>query len=93
MTRKAFARMAEIDQRLRGQGDPESVPRYSPVAELTAMETFVSRHLRAELAMTGALRRLEDFFKRHPFLFWMVGGLAATAVSVVIALLSIDHGP
>jgi hypothetical protein len=79
LTRRAYSRMAEIDQRLRGKGNPESVPRYSPEVELADMERFIVRHLNAELATLGVLRQVEDTYKRYPLVFKVIGLVIAFA--------------
>jgi len=48
-TRKAYARMAEIDRRLLGHGFPEKIPLRSTVNEQRAMETFINSRVMAEL--------------------------------------------
>jgi hypothetical protein len=48
---KTFARMVSIDRRLRGNGDPSSVPPYNAVNEIREMDAFVERHIAGELKL------------------------------------------
>jgi hypothetical protein len=48
---RAYRRMADIDQRLRGEGFPSSVPKRSIDGELARMEQFIDQRIQAECAM------------------------------------------
>ena len=48
---RAYRRMADIDQRLRGEGFPNSVPKRSTDGELARMEQFIDQRIQAECAM------------------------------------------
>jgi hypothetical protein len=49
--RKVYARMAEVDQVLRGKGYPQTVARRSITYEVQRMEMFVDKRIQAELEM------------------------------------------
>ena len=51
LSRKSFRRMEDIDQRLRGKGYPNSVPRYDTESEQAKVERFIVRRAEAEVAM------------------------------------------
>lgn len=50
-SRKVFARMAHLDQRLLGKGHPQSVGLRSIENEVAGMKEFIDKHVRAELEM------------------------------------------
>lgn len=76
VSRKAFARMADIDRRLRGGGFPDSVPLRDTKSEQAAVENYILQLLRAELATESRWRRFESFIQRNPALW---GGLLSLA--------------
>jgi hypothetical protein len=49
--KKVFNRMAEIDQRLRGKGFPQSVRQRSIEDKYSRMKEFIERRIRAEIEM------------------------------------------
>ena len=53
VVRRAFARMADIDRRLRGHGFPSSVPIMNVEGHIASVERFMSDRLKAELQMLG----------------------------------------
>jgi len=52
--RKTFARMVDIDRRLRGKGYPDSVQPYKAAGEINLMDAFVERHIAGELKLIQA---------------------------------------
>jgi hypothetical protein len=77
---KVYARMAAIDQRLRGKGYPDSVPRYSPEREVASSEAFVDQRLTAEAALQPVARKtLNTFYEEQKFWFWFIGIIIAVA--------------
>jgi TIR domain len=50
---RAYRRMADIDQRLRGEGFPNSVPKRSVDGELARMERLIDQRIQAECAMAA----------------------------------------
>jgi hypothetical protein len=46
-----YSRMSDIDQRLRGKGSPNSVPKYDAGAEIARSQTFIEERLSAELGL------------------------------------------
>ncbi len=81
IARRAFARMAEIDRRLRGTGNPQSVPLRDTASELGAVEEFIDRRIAAELAMIRPRFKVNEFYNEHPFLFWFIALLVGAAVT------------
>lgn len=59
LSANAFARMADIDRRLRGGGFPESVALRSTSAELAAMHDYIDRRLSAEFGSGGTWQIIE----------------------------------
>lgn len=78
--KKVYSRMSVIDQRLRGEGYPDSVPRYSPEKEVASSEAFVDQRLTAEAALQPAARKtLNTFYEEQKFWFWFIGIVIAIA--------------
>jgi|SRR6266540_58524 len=78
-SRKVFARMAEIDQRLLGKGYPENVPLRRVEREVHSMAQFIDERIRAELAMWKPNRRIEEWYEKNRFWLWLIGTLIAIA--------------
>ena len=76
---RAYGGMADIDRRLRGKGDPKSVPLRSTDSEVAGMEQFLDRRINAELAMLRPWRRINEFYNEHQFLIWLIGSLITIA--------------
>ncbi len=77
---KVYSRMSVIDQRLRGKGYPDSVPRYSPEREIASSEAFVDQRLTAEAALQPVTRKtLDTFYEEQKFWFWFIGIVIAVA--------------
>jgi hypothetical protein len=66
LARKAFTRMAGIDQRLRGNGYPESVPRYNPDNESAKISEFIQRRMQAEIKMLPSTQSMEAIASAAP---------------------------
>ena len=81
LARRAFARMADVDCRLRGQASPQSVLPRSTDGEIAAVDEFIERRLAAELTMTQHRMKVNDFYNEHPFLFWLLALLVGVAVA------------
>lgn len=74
--RKAFARMADIDRRLRGKGHPETVTLHNTDRERRDMEAFINLHLANERRMVTPKRSLERYYRENQLLFldaWVRG--------------------
>ena len=72
--------MSVIDQKLRGKGYPDSVPRYSPEREVASSEAFVDQRLTAEAALQPVARKtLNTFYEEQKFWFWFIGIVIAVA--------------
>lgn len=77
---KVYSRMSVIDQRLRGKGYPDSVPRYNPKTEVASSEAFVEQRLTAEAALQPVDRKtLNTFYEEQKFWFWFIGIIIAVA--------------
>jgi hypothetical protein len=77
---KVYSRMSVIDQRLRGRGYPDSVPRYSPEREVAGSEAFVDQRLTAEAALQPAARKtLNTLYEEQKVWFWLIGLIIAVA--------------
>lgn len=76
---KVYKRMAEVDRRLRGKGFPEKVDLKSVDREISAMNQFLSEHIRAELAMWKPRSRVEGWYERNKFWVWVIGILLTLA--------------
>lgn len=81
VARRAFARMADIDRRLLGQGNPLSVPLRNTASELAAIEEFIDRRVTAELAMIRPRFKVNQLYNEHPFLFWFIALLVGAVVT------------
>lgn len=77
---RAYRRMADIDRRLRGKGYPERVPLRITDSEIAGMERFLDRRINAELAMLKPWHRVNQFYKEHKFLIWLIGILITIAI-------------
>lgn len=51
VTRRAFARMADIDRRLRGRGYPQNVPIRNVEGNVAMVERFIEERVQSELVM------------------------------------------
>jgi hypothetical protein len=84
--KRVYNRMSDIDQRLRGKGYPNSVPRYDPKAEVAFSEAFVEERMSAELALMPKRKKtLNTFYEEHKFLFWLIT-IAVAIIGVLIRL-------
>ena len=88
VAKRAYDRMAGIDQRLLGKGFPEKVSRRNTDAAFARMENFIDQRIRAELAMTKRRFRVNDFYHDHPFLFWSLTLLVTLLVGVIGIIVS-----
>ena len=85
LAHRAYDRMAEIDQRLRGKGYPESVGRKQTEQEFARMEAFIEQRIAAEQAMIKPKLRINEFYHEHPFLFWLIALIVSAIVGIVAA--------
>ena len=69
---RIFHRMAEVDQRLRGNGYPESVKRENTEDKVARVTAFITEHVEAELAMYKHPSKLEVFYAKNPALRWVL---------------------
>jgi hypothetical protein len=76
---RAFDRMANIDQRLRGGGFPDKVQLRNTHNELARMHQFIDKRIEAELRALAMpvtpnwWKRLNQWFKDHPLVPWLIG--------------------
>ena len=54
---RIFARMTDIDRRLRGKGFPNTVSAYNPVGKIRGIDNFLQERLRAEIAIFPERKR------------------------------------
>ena len=79
---RAYNRMSDIDQRLRGKGYPDSVTRYNPQREVAISEAFVDERLTAVAALLPTKKKtLNRLYEEQKFWFWVIG--------IVIAIVGI----
>ena len=83
LSHRAYDRMADIDQRLRGKGYPEKVGRRRPERECSQMAEFIDQRIAAEQSMIKRTLRINEFYKEHPFLFWFIALIVSAIVGVV----------
>lgn len=85
LAQRAYNRMADIDRRLRGNGNPLSVSLRSTETEELNMAAYIDRRINAELSMQKPSLRINDFYNEHPFLFWLIALVVASVVTLVAA--------
>lgn len=73
-----YARMADVDQRLRGKGYPDRIAPKSVTLQVQRMERFIDERLQAELAMWKPrpkpfFRRVEELYDTNKGLVWLIG--------------------
>lgn len=82
---KAYERMADIDQGLRGRGFPKSVLRYNPKNEISRSYSFVDERLVSELALQSMQKKtLNNFYEEHKFWFWSIGIIISAVIGILI---------
>lgn len=83
-----YERMVDIDQKLRGKGYPNSVPKYGPRAEIEASKAFVDERMSAEHALVPknktpsaqkGTRTFNTIYEEQKFWFWLIGMSVAVA--------------
>jgi len=78
--KRAYNRMSDIDQRLRGKGYPDSVSRYNPRREMSISEAFVDERFSAEAALQPMKKKtLNKLYEEQKFWFWVIGIIIAIA--------------
>ena len=80
---KVYARMADIDRRLRGRGDPKSVEPYDPSTKIAEMDRHIEERARAikdHIDVASWFRRFVATVERHRV---VVGTVVAVAIAVV----------
>jgi len=83
---RAYSRMAEINYTLRGgRKNPEKFQLRKTDSKIVAMEKFLDRRITSELAMLKPRLRVNEFYYKHPFLFWLIGFLL-TVAGIIFAL-------
>ena len=83
--RKVYARMADVDRRLRGKGFPDKVRLMSIESKVRAMENFLDERIRAEVAMWKPKSRLEAWYERNKFVVWVIGAV----ITIFLGLLGL----
>jgi len=85
--RHIYRRMIDIDQRLRGKGFPNAVPKYDAKAEIEASEAFIAERLSAEITLVPIKRKnLNTICEEQKFWFWSVGFAIAVATLIFTIL-------
>jgi hypothetical protein len=74
---KVYARMADVDRRLRGKGFPGNVGLRSIEKEIKAMEQFLDERISAELVMWKPKSSLQRWYERNQSIVWLTGILLA----------------
>lgn len=82
-----YRRMADIDQRLRGAGFPDSVGAASWNRYYQSVEAFVEQHYQAELAMLREPGRLERWYGRNKAAVWLFGLVGTACVGALVKTL------
>ncbi len=77
--------MADIDRQLRGKGYPKKVTLKNVSSEIQNMDKFIDNKINDELAMHKKKHWINEFYKEHPFLFWLITLLFSTIVTIAIA--------
>lgn len=80
---KVYTRMADIDRRLRGRGDPKSVEPYDPSTKIAEMDQHIEERAQAikdHIEVPSWFRRFVATVERHRVI---VGTVVAVAIAVV----------
>jgi len=91
LVRKTYDLMSDVDQRLRGHGYPQSVPKRGVDGEIAMMDRFIDARVQSELAMYRTPSKLKDFYHEHPCLFWFIA-FVASVVSVALGIAALYRG-
>lgn len=83
--RRVYARMTDVDRRLRGRGFPDKVAIRPVEREIAVMDEFLGERIKAELAMWQPKAITEYWFERNKFWVWIVG-ITVSVVALVISL-------
>jgi hypothetical protein len=90
LCRRAFDRMASIDQRLRGGGFPDKVQLRNTDKELARMHQFIDKRVDGELraipAAPSAFARLNSWYTEHPLVVRAIGPVIAAARHILRSL-------
>lgn len=78
-TMKVLNRMAVVDRKLRGNGNPESVPLRSIDSEYSMLEGFIHRHSTAEKDMWREKPKLQRWHDSNTARIWLISSLLAVA--------------
>lgn len=81
-----YAKMADVDRRLRGKGYPDKVRLRNTDAYIKGMEAFVSRRIESELRLwksTPWITRIEHFYESNKGLVWVIGAVISLLGIVV----------
>lgn len=80
---KVYTRMADIDRRLRGKGDPRSVKPYDPTGKITEMEQHIeerARVIKDHIEVPTRVQAAVGTLEKHP----VTVGLVIAIVSAVL---------
>ena len=91
-----FAKMQDIDQRLRGKGNPKSVSRYDTFPEICRMNAYLDRQVETyrNFAFEPSQSRFRKWYDKSPHIKWLIGiiisvlALVISAGAVVFSILS-----
>lgn len=76
---RVYARMSEVDRRLRGAGVSRAVAPRPVEKELGEMLAFLNRHVDAELQMWKPRRQVEVWYEQNKFIVWALGAALTAA--------------
>lgn len=77
--KRTFFQMAEVERRLLGRGDPESISLRSIERELQQIIEFIEERVRCEIVMWRPKPKLEEWYERNKSWVWLIG----TVITVV----------
>lgn len=70
-----YENMADVDQRLRGNGYPDNVKKKDVTSKIASLSKLIDERIKSELAIWEKPSALTDFYHNHPFLFWLISAL------------------
>lgn len=83
---KAYNSMADVDQRLRGNGYPNKVNKKDVSIKISLMTKIIDERVKSELSIWKNPSKLTKIYHNHPFLFWLIG-IVIGIIGIVITLI------
>lgn len=74
---RVYAKMADVDRRLRGEGFPQRVAPKVVDGFISSMMKLVDDRIQAEIAMWKPGRRWDKWYENNKFLVWLIGTIVA----------------